>query len=103
VAVGEMQVDKKGRARPDGYKMEIEPKEAAVVLRIFKAYAGGQAMTKIVRELNENNVPGRIRSSKGWSPATVSRILDNEKYAGRWIWNKTAPGGIRGPGGGGAT
>jgi DNA invertase Pin-like site-specific DNA recombinase len=27
--------------------------------------------------------------TKGWSPATVSRILDNEKYAGRWIWNKT--------------
>ena len=26
---------------------------------------------------------------KGWSPATISRILDNEKYAGRWIWNKT--------------
>lgn len=89
VPVGEMQVDKKGRPRPDGYKMEIEPKEAALVLRIFKAYDDGQAMTKIARELNEDNVPGRIRSSKGWSPATVSRILDNEKYAGRWIWNKT--------------
>jgi site-specific DNA recombinase len=34
-------------------------------------------------------VPGSIRASKGWSPATISRILDNEKYAGRWIWNKT--------------
>jgi len=29
------------------------------------------------------------RSAKGWSPATISRILDNEKYAGRWIWNRT--------------
>jgi hypothetical protein len=79
----------KGRPRPQGYRMEIEPKEAAVVLRIFSAYADGQAMTAIVRELNQQNVPGRIRSSKGWSPATVSRILDNEKYAGRWIWNRT--------------
>ena len=46
-------------------------------------------MTRIVRELNEQNIPGRIRSSKGWSLATVSRILDNEKYAGRWTWNRT--------------
>ena len=84
-----MRMDKKGRPRPDGYQMEIEPKEAAVVLRIFTAYAHGQALTKIVRDLNEENVPGRIRSAKGWSPATVSRILDNEKYAGRWIWNRT--------------
>ena len=30
VPVGEMKMDKKGRPRPDGYKMEIEPKEAAV-------------------------------------------------------------------------
>jgi len=29
------------------------------------------------------------RSAKGWSPATTSRILDNEKYTGRWIWNRT--------------
>ncbi len=39
--------------------------------------------------MNEENVPGSIRSAKGWSPATISRILDNEKYAGRWIWNRT--------------
>jgi hypothetical protein len=30
-----------------------------------------------------------MRAAKGWSPATVSRILDNEKYVGRWVWNKT--------------
>ena len=46
-------------------------------------------LTRIVKTLNEENVPGAIRSAKGWSPATVSRILDNEKYAGRWIWNRT--------------
>jgi site-specific DNA recombinase len=34
-------------------------------------------------------VPGRIRTSKGWSPATVGRILDNQKYVGRWIWNRS--------------
>ena len=82
-------MDKKGRPRPDGYKMEIEPKEAAVILRIFTSYAEGMSLTQIVKTFNEENVPGSIRSAKGWSPATISRILDNEKYAGRWIWNKT--------------
>jgi site-specific DNA recombinase len=89
VPVGEMRMDKKGRPRPDGYKMEIEPAQAATIVRIFTAYADGMSLTQIVKTLNEENVPGSIRSSKGWSPATISRILDNEKYAGRWIWNRT--------------
>src|SRR5437588_238971 len=89
VPVGEMRMDKKGRPRPEGYKMEIEPTEAAIVLRIFTTYADGMPLTKIVKTLNEENVPGAMRTAKGWSPATISRILDNEKYAGRWIWNRT--------------
>ena len=89
VPIGEVRMDKKGRPRPDGYGMEIEPKEAALILRIFTSYADGEPLTKIVRTLNEESVPGRIRSAKGWSPATISRILDNDKYAGRWIWNRT--------------
>jgi hypothetical protein len=89
VPVGEIRMDKKGRPRPEGYTMEIEPTQAATVLRIFTSYADGQPLTKIVRTLNEENVPGAIRSAKGWSPATISRILDNEKYSGRWVWNKT--------------
>src|SRR5207237_1902237 len=84
IPAGATRMDKKGRPRPEGYKLEIEPREATLVLRIFKAYAEGVSLTRIVRMLNEERVPGRIRSSKGWSPATVSRLLDNEKYIGRW-------------------
>ena len=83
VPVGTIRIDKKGRPRPDGYKMEIEPREAGVVLRVFTAYADGIAVSRIVRMLNEAGTPGRFRSAKGWSPATVSRMLDNEKYVGR--------------------
>ena len=90
IPVGEMKMDKKGRPRPDGYKMEIEPKEGAIILRIFTSYAEGMSLTQIVKTFNEEKVPGSIRSAKGWSPATISRILDNEKYVGRWVWNKTA-------------
>lgn len=89
VPVGEMRMDKKGRPRPDGYSMEIEPREAATVLRIFKAYAGGASLLAIARKLNTDGVVGQIRSAKGWSPSTVSRMLDNEKYRGRWVWNRS--------------
>ncbi len=88
VPVGEIRMDKKGRPRPDGYRMEIESREAAVVLRIFQAYGDGMSLTRVVRMLNEEGVPGRFRTSKGWSPGTIGRILDNEKYNGRWVWNK---------------
>ena len=89
IPVGEMRMDKKGRPRPDGYRMVIEPREAAVVARIFQEFAGDHSQSWIVRRLNEEGVPGRFRSSKGWSPATVHRILRNPKYIGRWAWNTT--------------
>ena len=88
VPVGATRLDKKGRPRPEGYKFEILPGEAAVVLRVFQAYAQGLSVIRIVRMLNTEAVPGRMRTSNGWSPATVSRLLDNEKYIGRWVWNK---------------
>src|SRR5205807_1465459 len=88
IPVGATRVDKKGRERPEGYKFEIEPREAGVVLRVFHAYAAGQSVLRIARILNRESVPGRFRAAKGWSPTTVGRILDNEKYIGRWVWNK---------------
>ena len=88
VPVGAIRYDKAGRARPEGYRMQIDPAEASVIRRIFDLYVRGDPVTAIVRVLNEEAVPGRIRSSKGWSPGSVTRILDNEKYGGRWVWNK---------------
>ena len=89
VAVGEVRMDKKGRPRPEGYKMTVEAREAAVVLRVFKEFAGGSSESQIIRQLNAEGVPGRRRAKQGWSPATVHRLLRNQKYVGRWIWNRT--------------
>ncbi len=89
VAVGEVRMDKKGRPRPEGYKMTVDPREAAVVLRIFEEFVGGSSESGVVKRLNADGVPGRRRTKKGWSPATVHRLLRNEKYVGRWIWNRT--------------
>src|SRR5438105_13763144 len=47
IPVGATRVDKKGRERPEGYKFEIEPREAGVVLRVFHAYAAGQSVLRI--------------------------------------------------------
>ncbi len=88
VPVGEMRLDKKGRPRPDGYKMTVEPRQAAVVLRIFREFAEGKSESRIVKALNAEGVSGRRKSQQGWSPATVHRVLRNEKYVGRWVWNK---------------
>ena len=89
VAVGEVRMDKKGRPRPEGYKMTVDPQEAAVILRIFKEFVAGCSESRIVKGLNAEGVPGRRTSKKGWSPATIHRLLRNEKYVGRWIWNRT--------------
>src|SRR5437016_2904149 len=89
VPVGEMRFDRRGRPRPEGYRMVIEPSEAAVVRRIFEDFSAGRAVTAIVKTLNAEGVRGRRRVSNGWSPATVSRILKNEKYVGQWTWNRT--------------
>lgn len=70
-------------------RSELEPKEAAVVMRIFTSHTDGTPLTRTVKTLNEESVPAAIRAAKGWSPPTISRILDNENHAGRWIWNRT--------------
>jgi hypothetical protein len=69
--------------------MVIEPREAATVLRIFQEFADGHSQSSIVRRLNAEGVPGQFQATKGWSPATVHRILQNTKYIGRWVWNAT--------------
>ena len=88
-AVGAMRMNKKGKLQPEGYKMLIRPVEAQVVLRIFDEFSKGYSIFKIVKQLNADNIPGRLKQNKAWGPSTIHRILINEKYNGRWIWNRT--------------
>src|SRR5438552_9007374 len=87
--VGEMRTDRRGRPRPDGYRMVIDAGEATVVRRIFQDFADGVGIKAIVKALNAEGVQGRRKLARGWTPSTVSRILKNEKYIGRWTWNRT--------------
>lgn len=87
--------------RPDGTvttgDRDIQPAEAAVVLRIFSDYAAGLSARAIAAALNAEGTPGP-NSGKGdgtWGPSTISGnwkrgtgILSNELYIDRLIWDR---------------
>ena len=81
---------------------EIDPEQAAVVVRIFKMYADGMSPRAIAEQLNEEQIPSpgskwnrTNRRRAGWamsgiagSPKRGTGILNNELYTGRVIWNR---------------
>lgn len=75
-----------GYENKDG-KMNIVPKEADIVKEIFTMTINGMGTHLIARELNNRSIP----SKKGakWHGSTVRGILQNEKYTGDAIFQKT--------------
>jgi site-specific DNA recombinase len=72
---------------------EIDVAEAAVVTRIFRAYAAGESPKKIALQLNAEGIAGPRGGA--WSPSTINSnrergtgILNNELYIGRLVWNR---------------
>jgi site-specific DNA recombinase len=86
---GETKLDKKGRLRANGFKRVIIAEETLVIQRIFRGFCNGTAITKIAQELNTEHVPTKNRLKGGWNVSTIARILKDEKYLGRYTWNKT--------------
>jgi site-specific DNA recombinase len=80
---------------PDGASWVVFPDEADVVRRICGMYADGFSMKAIAMQLNTEGVafPGKVTrrgpTRRGWAVSTIHTILTNEKYLGRWVWNKT--------------
>lgn len=75
------------RRGPDGGP-EIDPDESQVVRRIFARYLMGQSFQQICDGLMEDG----IRTAQGgetWYPSTVKSILQNEKYVGDAVLQKT--------------
>ena len=89
IPVGESKYDQKGRLRADGFKAEIVPEEARIIKRIFSNFSSGKAINAIVKELNDEKIQTRKQLKGGWNISTVSRILKNEKYIGKYVWNKS--------------
>lgn len=74
-------------------ELEIVEAEAAVVRRIFAAYAAGASPRKIAGDLNAEGVPPP--RGRRWNASTIngskqrgSGILQNPLYRGEIVWNR---------------
>ena len=98
-------VDQHGRPLRSHVEREIEPTEAAVVLRIFEMYASGLGLKRIAKQLTAerapspkysrhvNGEPGEdlvadLPAVEGWAPTTVGGVLTREVYRGVIVWNR---------------
>jgi len=84
-------LDAKGE--PIRGERRINKTEAAVVNRIFEAFAAGRSPRAIALDLNRERIPGP--SGKDWGASTIhgnwrrgTGILNNELYIGHLVWNR---------------
>ena len=66
----------------------VNPEEAEVIKRIFREYLEGASCLKIAKGLERDG----IRTSRGnprWHDSTIRKILENEKYMGDALLQKT--------------
>lgn len=78
-----------GYCRAD-YNITVVKAEAEVVKRIFDEYLLGKNMKQIAAALNEDGILFNNRGNlQSWSKSTVGHILENEKYIGNSLWQKT--------------
>ena len=75
------------RKGSDG-KPEIIPEEAEVIRMIFNSYLQGASLQTIKKRLEADSVL-TARGNKKWSSESVQRILQNEKYCGDVLLQKT--------------
>lgn len=60
--------------------------ELSIVDRIFRDFIANKSITGIVTKLNDEQVPTRQR--RGWNYNSVSNILKNENYLGKFAFRK---------------
>jgi len=70
----------------------VKEPEAAIVRRIFAAYAAGAGQRTIARELNDERIPSPRAGRRGtgsWASSAVRAILMNPRYIGEARYNQT--------------
>jgi hypothetical protein len=79
-------------------RLDPDPATAPWVRWIFEQRAAGRSVAGIARELNERGVAcasgadrerNRHRSGEAWIVRTVVGILENPRYTGRQVWDRT--------------
>jgi DNA invertase Pin-like site-specific DNA recombinase len=68
-------------------KLELHPHESEAARLIFRRYAAGVSLGKIIKELESKNY--KPRKAKKWSKSQLSQMLRNETYTGTITWRKT--------------
>ncbi|MGC3999593.1 MAG: recombinase family protein [Anaeromyxobacter sp.] len=73
----------------------IHDVQAAVVRRIFRLYAEGRSFAAVAALLNHEGIAAPYdtggyskRAGKGWGHTTIRAMLRNERYVGRFTWNR---------------
>lgn len=67
---------------------EIDSEQAETIKTIYSSYLDGDSLRTIARKLNNDGILPPTNKGK-WSSQTVKSILQNEKYKGDAILNKT--------------
>lgn len=77
-----------GYRHDENGKLVIDEKEAEVVRLIFRMSREGASLSKIAQALQKQGIPSP-RGKAIWSRETLRKILNNEKYFGTVILQKT--------------
>lgn len=67
--------------------IKIDNEQAELIKRIFNMYVMGDSMTTIARSLKDEGILTKL--GKEFKPADIYRILNNEKYCGDMVLQKT--------------
>jgi DNA invertase Pin-like site-specific DNA recombinase len=68
-------------------RLQVVPEEAEVVRQVFEDYLGGMGLLAIAKKLNASGFPTQYGGP--WGMNTIRRILENEKYTGDMLLQKT--------------
>ena len=75
------------RKGADG-KPEIVPEEAETIREIYRLYLDGMSLVQIQNELTARKIPTKVGTDR-WQRSTIKSILQNEKYTGDALLQKT--------------
>lgn len=77
-----------GYTKDEEGQLIIEPEEAEVVKRIYREYLEGASLAQIGKSLEADGILTAAGKSK-WRSETLKKILQNEKYIGDALLQKT--------------
>ena len=65
----------------------IDEEQATVVRRIFQMYVDHMGISRIAKQLNEDQIPP-ARGHRGWCPSAIREILLRPLYRGVIVWGE---------------